>query len=101
MAVVENANEARRSRGRPQIRPDEETLALIVQAAREEFLARGYAGASMNAVAQRAGVSTKTLYRLAPSKAELFRNVVSERIGEFMLAIDEKQVGALDTPRGV
>jgi AcrR family transcriptional regulator len=98
MAVVENAKEACRGRGRPQIRPDEETLALIVQAARAEFLARGYAGASMSAVAQRAGVSTKTVYRLAPCKADLFRNVVSERIGRFMLAIDEKQLGALDTP---
>ena len=33
-------------------------------------------GASMAAVAERAGVSTKTMYRLIPTKADLFRSVV-------------------------
>ncbi len=94
--MVEIANEACRGRGRPQIRTDEETLELIVEAAGEEFQANGYAGTTMSAVAQRAGVSTKTLYRLTPNKEELFKRVVSERIGKFMLAIDEKVVGGLD-----
>ena len=96
MAVVENAKEACRGRGRPQVRPDEETLAVIIGAARQEFLSRGFAGASMSAVAQRAGVSTKTLYRLSPCKADLFRDVIAQRIGKFMLDIDETIVGALD-----
>lgn len=52
----------------------------------------------MNAVAQRAGVSTKTLYRLSPCKADLFRSVVSERIGRFILELDEKILCALDGP---
>lgn len=96
MAVVENASEPCRGRGRPQVRPDDETLAVIINAARAEFLARGFAGASMSAVAQRAGVSTKTLYRLSPCKADLFRSVVSQRIGGFILELDEKILGALD-----
>lgn len=94
--MVENASEACRGRGRPRIRCDEATLGLIVQAAGEEFQANGYAGTTMAAVAQRAGVSTKTLYRLAPNKADLFRSVVSERIGKFMLAIDDQFVGGID-----
>lgn len=96
MAVVENASEACRGRGRPQLRPDAETLAIIVEAARVEFLARGFAGASMSAVAQRAGVSTKTLYRLSPCKADLFRDVISERIGRFILELDQTILSALD-----
>ncbi|HUN50440.1 MAG TPA: TetR/AcrR family transcriptional regulator [Candidatus Sulfotelmatobacter sp.] len=78
----------RRSRGRPQIRPDSETLQLIFEAARQEFQALGYAGTSMNAVARRAGVSTKTMYRLIPTKAELFQRVLADRIERFLLALD-------------
>ena len=37
-----------------------------------------------------AGVSTKTLYRLAPTKEALFKSVISQRIGRFILAIDLK-----------
>src|SRR5262245_54650597 len=77
-----------RPRGRPQVRPDAETLELIVEAARQEFLASGYAATTMSAVAVRAGTSTKTVYRLVPNKAELFKNVVSTRIAQFMLEID-------------
>jgi len=94
--MVEIANETARGRGRPQLRSDEETLGLIVGAAREEFQANGYAGATMSAVAQSAGVSTKTLYRLTPNKAELFKSVISEKIGRFMLAFDEEVASAWD-----
>jgi AcrR family transcriptional regulator len=84
-----------RSRGRPQIRPDEETRQLVIEAARQEFQANGYAGASMASVAQRAGVSTKTMYRLIPTKADLFRSVVSDRISRFMLEIDTDALDSL------
>jgi AcrR family transcriptional regulator len=84
-----NDEEVRRCRGRPQIRSDDETLRLIIEAA-VEFQANGYA------VAQRAGISTKTPYRLVPTKAELLRSVVSDRVESFVLAIDEELVGALD-----
>jgi len=62
----------RRSRGRPQIRSDDETRHLIVEAASQAFQGQRYAGACMGDVAQAAGISTKTLYRLIPTKAELF-----------------------------
>ncbi len=88
--------EGRRCRGRPQIRADEATRRLIIEAAALEFQANGYAGAGMEAVAQRAGISTKTLYRLIPTKADLLKRVVSDRAGRFILAIDEKVVSALD-----
>ncbi|HEY4253125.1 MAG TPA: TetR/AcrR family transcriptional regulator [Roseomonas sp.] len=93
--MCENAEATRRARGRPQLRPDEETRGLLIEAASQEFQASGYAGASMATVAQRAGVSTKTLYRLIPTKADLFQSVVSDRIAGFMLEVDE------DAPAGL
>jgi AcrR family transcriptional regulator len=75
--------EPQRSRGRPQLRSDEETRALIVEAARAEFAATGYAATGMESVARRAGVSTKTLYRLIPNKAALFEAMVTDRIDRF------------------
>jgi AcrR family transcriptional regulator len=92
----EIAEKTRRSRGRPPIRSDEETRQLILEAAALEFRANGYASTSMVAVGQRAGVSTKTMYRLIPTKEDLFKCMVSERIGRFMLALDETAVGSLD-----
>jgi len=78
------ADEPRRGRGRPQQRSDEETRALIVEAARYEFSHGGYAASGMETVARRAGVSTKTLYRLFPNKAALFEAMVSDRIEVFV-----------------
>ncbi len=85
----QNENVLRRSRGRPQIRSDEETRELLVQAAAEAFSANGYAGTCMGTVAQNAGISTKTMYRLIPTKAELFTAVIANRITQFMLNVDD------------
>jgi AcrR family transcriptional regulator len=93
--MVHNTKVAGRPRGRPQVRPDEDTRQLIIAAAREEFHARGYAGASMVRVAERAGVSTKTMYRLIPTKDALFGNVISERISRFILELDEEHLDTL------
>ena len=68
----------------------------MIEAAREEFQANGYAASQHGSVAQHAGVSTKTMYRLIPTKADLFRSVVSDRISRFMLEIDAE---ALRSPR--
>jgi AcrR family transcriptional regulator len=81
------ADEPRRGRGRPQLRSDEETGALILEAARAEFAHAGFAATSMENVARRAGVSTKTLYRLFPNKAALFEAMVSERIDNFISVV--------------
>ena len=75
--------EVRRGRGRPQARCDEETRGVIFEAARHEFAASGYAATSMDSVARRAGVSTKTLYRLNPNKAALFEGMITSRIDAF------------------
>jgi AcrR family transcriptional regulator len=86
---------ARRPRGRPQARPDEETLGVIAEAARQRFIETGYSNTPMDQVAKAAGVSTKTLYRLVPTKADLFKLTVSDRIGRFMLTLDEAALARL------
>jgi AcrR family transcriptional regulator len=93
--MVQMQQSVKRPRGRPRVRCDEDTRQLIIEAAAKEFQAKGYAATCIGEVAQRAGVSTRTLYRLIPTKAVLFRAVVADRIGGFMLAIDEAALGAL------
>jgi AcrR family transcriptional regulator len=80
-------SEERRGRGRPQTRPDEETRTVILDAARQEFAASGYAATSMESVARRAGVSTKTLYRLIPNKGTLFEEILTDGIDRFVSRI--------------
>jgi AcrR family transcriptional regulator len=83
MAEAESSTD-RRCRGRPQLRPDDETRQIIYEAARHEFAANGYAATSTETIARRAGVSTKTLYRLMPNKAALFEGMVSDRLEKFL-----------------
>ena len=83
MAPAKSSTE-QRFRGRPQLRPDDETRQIIYEAARHEFAVNGYAATSTETVARRAGVSTKTLYRLVPNKAALFEGMVSERLDRFL-----------------
>ena len=79
--------EARRTRGRPQVRSDEETRAVIFEAARHEFAAGGFAATNMENVARRAGVSTKTLYRVVPDKKALFEATVTARLDQFVSVV--------------
>ncbi|MGO8655055.1 TetR/AcrR family transcriptional regulator, partial [Rhizobium ruizarguesonis] len=99
--MVQNQQIERRPRGRPQIRCDDDTRSLIVEAADTQFHENGYAAASIATIAQEAGVSTKTLYRLFPTKADLFASVVSERISRFLLALDPPMLAAADLREGL
>jgi AcrR family transcriptional regulator len=91
----------RRCRGRPQVRPDEETRQVIYEAARHEFAGNGYAATSMETVARRAGVSTKTLYRLIPNKAALFEEMVSERLDRFLSEVNLHTADHADIEEGL
>jgi AcrR family transcriptional regulator len=87
MAEIDTTQD-KRCRGRPQVRPDDETRRMIYEAARHEFAGNGYAATSIETVARRAGVSTKTLYRLIPNKATLFEGMVSDRIDRFISEVN-------------
>ena len=77
-ATIKSEDKTRRRRGRPQLRPDEETRAILLDAARTEFAIAGIGG-RVKSVARRAGVSSKTLYRLIPNKVALFEEAVKDR----------------------
>ena len=87
MAEIDSTQD-RRCRGRPQVRPDDETRRIIYEAARHEFANSGYAATCMEAVARRAGVSTKTLYRVVPDKASLFEGMVSDRLDRLVYEVN-------------
>ena len=87
MAEIDTTQD-RRCRGRPQVRPDDETRRIVYEAARHEFAGNGYAATSMEAVARRAGVSTKTLYRLVPNKGSLFGGMVTDRLDRFLYEVN-------------
>jgi len=87
MAEIHPTKE-RRCRGRPQLRPDDATRAMIYEAARHEFADKGFAPTCMETVARRAGISTKTLYRLIPNKVALFEGMVSQRLDRASASIN-------------
>jgi TetR/AcrR family transcriptional regulator, mexJK operon transcriptional repressor len=60
---------------------------LIICAAREAFLEKGYDGVSMDEVANRAGVAKQTVYARYASKDALFLAVVESLQGRMLSAI--------------
>lgn len=52
------------------------TLTLILQTAREEFLAKGFQGASLRSIVKKVGVTTGAFYRYYPTKEALFDALV-------------------------
>lgn len=63
---------------RPRIRDRERTRSKIVAAARAEFAAKGYSGARMEQIAERAGINTELIYHYFRGKEGLFEEVRSE-----------------------
>lgn len=69
------------------------TRERLVEAARELLEEGGYAAASVQAIADRAGVSAGALYRHYPSKAELFVEVFRDAARRDLAAVDEAAAG--------
>jgi AcrR family transcriptional regulator len=55
---------------------------LVLEAARRVFLARGYASASVDAIAEEAGFSKGVVYSQFDSKADMFLALLEARISE-------------------
>ena len=77
--------------GRPK---SEEKRAAIQHAASELFLTGGLKGTSMDAVAERAGVSKQTVYSHFDSKEELFRACIKSKIASYGFAESAPPEGA-------
>src|SRR5258705_6331959 len=95
MAEIDTTQD-KRCRGRPQLRPDDETRRMIYEAARHEFAGNGFAATSIETVARRAGVSTKTLYRLIPNQAALFDGMESDPIDRFISEVNLRPAAHAD-----
>ncbi|WFU41667.1 TetR/AcrR family transcriptional regulator [Bradyrhizobium sp. CB82] len=95
MAPAKSSNEWR-PRGRPPLRDDGETRQIIFDAARHAFAENGYAATSTEELARRAGISTKTLYRLFPAKAALFEAMVADRLDRQLSDVQLKGIDHAD-----
>ena len=73
-----------------------ETRERIVAAALDQVAAGGYASASVQAVAARAGVATGSVYRHFPSKAELFGEVFRRQAHQELGVLEE--IATHDSP---
>ena len=57
---------------------DEEAVGQILECAKEEFMQKGFADASMRTIAEKAGFTTGMLYSRFADKNELFSALVKE-----------------------
>ena len=62
---------------------DNKTEKIILQAAEEEFLLKGFAGARTTEIAQKAGVNHAMLHYYFNTKEQLFEQVMTEKVALF------------------
>ncbi|HET7540038.1 MAG TPA: helix-turn-helix domain-containing protein [Polyangiaceae bacterium] len=78
-----------------------EIRARILSAGLEVFAEQGYLGATMNAIAERAGLGAASLYRYFPSKTELFEAAIPPELAARFEQLIEQRVSALaELPAG-
>src|SRR5829696_6032461 len=73
--------------------------AAILAAALEEFTARGYEGARLDDVAQRAGVAKGTIYLYFADKETLFQELVRSMVSPVLGTLEK--LGEVDIPARV
>lgn len=71
----------------------DERRRLVIEAARQEFAARGLYGATGEGISYRAGISHPYLLRLFGSKKELFREVVDKSFEDLFSGVSERMNG--------
>lgn len=76
MTVTDPTAEGDRSR----VRDGSRTRELVLEGAMAEFTAKGFAGARIDAVAERAGVNVRSIYQHFESKAALFDAVLGDSV---------------------
>ena len=65
-----------------------QTRRVIISAALAEFLEKGFAEATMDGVARRAGIAKGTTYRYFPTKELLFTGIVQQEIAGAHIEVD-------------
>ena len=80
-ADIDNDLAAVRRGGRPSRQESEQKRGLIIDVATALFFEQGYGATSVDAIAQRAGISKRTFYARVQDKADLFGAVIRTIIG--------------------
>ncbi len=88
-------DEETRSRGRP-VTPEADLRAALAEATLTLLLKGGYSAATVDAVAEEAGVAKKTLYRFAANRDELVAQAVRSWTDAFQPAFEQDA----NPPRG-
>lgn len=79
-----------------EVRDAARTRAKILAAARDEFAARGFAGARVESIAKRAGLNKQLIYHYFPGKEALFEETLQTKYQRRrVLRDDEKGPGEL------
>jgi len=77
------------------------TVEAIVEAAAHLLVGRGWAGATTNHIAERAGVSIGSLYKYFPNKPSILAEVARRRIRSEVSAIAATLAAEVDAPRAM
>ena len=70
--------------GRSKPKPKEQE---VLDVATDYFLAHGYQGASINAMARSSGISKESIYRYFSSKKQLFEAVIRRELAEYQASV--------------
>ena len=70
--------------GRSKPKPKEQE---VLDVATDYFLAHGYQGASINAMARSSGISKESIYRYFSSKKQLFEAVIGRELAEYQAGV--------------
>ncbi|MBP4044936.1 TetR/AcrR family transcriptional regulator [Chromobacterium violaceum] len=89
-----------RPRGRPAV-PEQDLRRQVLQAATELLLEDGYRALSIEAVAKRAGVAKKTVYRFADNRERLLAAIVDDWTAGLAGAVAMPQDEGQDLPQAL
>ena len=67
---------------------EDERRGQLVAVAGEIFLRKGYRATTMDDIAQRAGMSKKTVYQIFAAKSELFEALLTEWLAPFTIPVE-------------
>lgn len=79
-------DQERRGRGRPKLMSDADQALAIARRTRGLFLEKGYARTTMDDIVAQCRISKSTLYRLFPTKADVFAAIIDDH-RQAMLAL--------------
>jgi TetR/AcrR family transcriptional regulator, mexJK operon transcriptional repressor len=81
--------------GRPTRAQAEQRQDYLLECALDEFLDKGFDGATMESIAATAGMAKRTIYARHPDKAALFRAAVGRAVDRW--AVDENTLRSLES----